>query len=272
MPRHLITCVDILHGWGPPSPQRMKETALAAAYMRASGGWFELGLPLSEEARGRVIELWKELPEQRSLLAPLVYGYPCEEFKRPFYRHAERGGVGNYRAWFKFDPSLRGYLHRFVVQHAQDTSDRGRALDASVLWARHFGGGIQAWRAAANAIGGTILDATWWEDALIEQHALSPLEYQRLYYCRHEKSWEGRHLSYPELAIEQDLRLARRPLGLLLRKAVVASHRFAGEAWGEEDEEVFALALAVLEPAQRRGWRPSLSVLKRIEALAGELE
>ena len=144
MPRHLITCVDILHGWGPPSPQRMKETALAAAYMRASGGWFELGLPLSEEARGRVIELWKELPEQRPLLAPLVYGYPCEEFKRPFYRHAERGGVGNYRAWFKFDPSLRGYLHRFVVQHAQDTSDRGRALDAAVgAQARHadWGGG-----------------------------------------------------------------------------------------------------------------------------------
>ena len=269
MPRHLITCVDILHGWGPPASPR--EQALAADYMRASSGWYELGLEISATSRERVMELWKDRPEQRELLEPLVYGYPCEEFKRPFYRHAERGGWGNFRAWFRYDPSLRGYLHRFVVQRALDTSDRGRALDASVLWARHFGGGIDAWRAAANATGGARGRESWWEDVLVDRHYLTPVEYQRLFYCRHEKSWEGRHLIYPDLAIDQDLTIARRPLGLLLRKAAVAGHRFAQEAWSSDDEERYALALAILEQNQRRGWRPSLPVLKRIDRLANEL-
>lgn len=160
MPRHLQRCLHVLASWdarpdeysAAPTSYERREQQAAAYYMAATGLWHHLGfeLVLADEVRS----LWSGRPDLRPLLWHLLSTYPCDRFARPFrayvqtpsgFRHAD------WSAWLEAFPSLRHELLPRVESVSRRFNDPD-SIYACLLWARHFGGGDDAYRAIALAM------------------------------------------------------------------------------------------------------------------------
>src|SRR5262249_51794459 len=110
---------------------------------------YALGVEVPPDHRARARQLWQTHPDVRGTLARLVLNYPCAEFQRPYVRAARRAGWADHAAWFHAYPWLKDHLRPDVSRLARQWDRPFAAADACLLWARHLGGGDEAWRTLA---------------------------------------------------------------------------------------------------------------------------
>ncbi len=264
MPRRLARLLD--------QPLQVRYDDWGGLYLDSAADWYECGLELSAELRGRVLRCLREGPGEEGSPSFVRYQtaesvllhYPCDEFLRPFRRLNEKwtGGWG-FRAWFHAYPELAGTLRPFVVERAGRFNEAFVAIQAGLCWYRWFEGGEEALRAVANAIHRAdrrcaALGPPWRDDRRHElrEHG-GTFEDEAREVDRHLAALGAaplvddvlRHFCY---ASNPQVGPWREP-GRLLRRFVNAarvSFRFAGASWSDGDALTYARAWAALPIAR----------------------
>ncbi len=237
MPRRLPRCFDLMEATDGDVHPTLR------AYLRASWWWsgYEIEVCASDRQQSRT--LWRHRPDLRDALAPFVLGTVCDEHRRAFRRTAERCDSVPHAPWLEAYPELAGAIEPFVVKRAGKFRQRDVAYRACLVWARHFGGGDDAWRQLANAYR--------WADRRGDPRACDS-SVDVLCWLTYDEATRLDHF------LEPLLRLRRRPFSprsspprnnnhsMILQDMIWAAHEFArahGE-WMDEDEDFYARVLA----------------------------
>jgi hypothetical protein len=271
----------------PPVPPALWE------YARSWRVYHAVGLAIPREVLADVAAVWKRRVELRGVLNCLVLHYPCEALLRPLRRTlAAAHQPADLGAWLRAFPDLAGELGPVYAMRARRFNEPFVAVPNALVWGRHFRGGEEAMRAAANAI-----KRDDRRQARRREAGLCTTDF-----LRHDLQDHGRLFAAEVAAMNYQLaglgaetlefqgmghwwqtpppefELAPERHGLLLAWAAFASHAFAGAAWSDADEAVYAERLARLEPGIRGGFRTRMpgpgeriAALERIAARAAKL-
>lgn len=272
MPRHLQHALDRLAQIpafaedepDPPVPDALRD------YVMSLQVYHRLGIVLPADVLADAALIWRRRVELRRLLNYLVLHYPCAELLRAMRRTLAAEAVpADLGAWLAAFPDLIGELKPAYVRRAGLYHEPFVAVPSALVWAQHFGGGEEAYRAAARAIhrddrrqarlrergrhGSDFLRHDLIDHGRLyrdEVEAISeqllelggqPLEYEGMGYW-----WQAPPLEYEYSASRHEFMLSR---------TAVASHAFAGAAWGEVDEAFYAGRLARMDLPVRQGFR-----------------
>lgn len=288
MPRHLSLALETITAWPrledrfytndtgsqfaayPPGGEVIGE------YLHSIGVWQQYGLDIAPPARAQIRELWKHRLDLRYLLGEAIGHFVCEEFLRPFLRHALAGGRGAVARWVAAFPELRAPL----LEHYRELTGRFKhpfeVVYACRVLTRDLGEPPTVWRAAALAI--------HHDDR--RQSRLPP--WRQSDFLRHDLETHGTVVPGEGAEINQYLaELGGEPLdvmqfgfwwhpyplprGEVLARVAAASRALAGARWDEEDIHVYARALAALDWRQVARFVEQQPTLRAIAEAAGAL-
>jgi hypothetical protein len=285
MPRHLPAVLDALADWPARHadfafPMTPREQA-AEEYLRSTRGWYALGVEVPPELRARVRRLWKARLDLRwGQLRYLALFYPCPEFSSLYVRAARRGRRGDHAAWLHAYPWMKDHLRHDVVRLARQWDRPFAAVDACLLWARHLGGGDEAYRTLARVVvredvrqARRELPSDFLRHDLTSHGTLTHAEAARVNRFLIEipngtTFYEAATGGDPPAGWSCQTDGPRPWRGQQLERAVLASHGFAAQAWGEADERFHAGLLAGLTPEARQRFAGAEAVIGRVRALA----
>lgn len=274
MPRHLRAAISSLsampegdpnqwYGW-PPDPAR---TSLVE-YFSGAAGWHLLGVELDRDLCEEIAGLAARRADLRPVLFHLIGFYPCAAFRRIFRRNVEQTGGGDFTGWLAVFPEMAESLRSAVVARAGRFNHAYDAVQACILWARHFDGGDAAWRQLACVVKredrrlarrdvrnehvrhdlethGTVT----LEEAARINHFLDELDWTYLD-ALGNAGWQAGYRSPPP-----DSWRGEAYRGRVLEHAVRGSRAFAGNAWCTDDVDLFAGIYARMSGVGRSSYR-----------------
>ncbi len=280
MPRQILECLDQLIDLPDlPEPERYPDDwhnpqtvpAALCEYLQASRIWAVSGLELERELRVELAGVYKKRLCLQPLLRPLMFFYPCEEFRRPLVRAIEQAAGGlpeaDYRGWNERFPDVRMYVGKEIERRAGSFNSPDIALPACLAWSRYFDGGEAAWRQFALVLNrarrrgdqlrswleprlgrGISTRADLWCAQLVEGCLLTIAEGERLNAQWTALGW-GR-LEFPARGLtELDAWRGPARRAAALRRAAAASWAMSGGRWRDADYDAYARALAGTDDA-----------------------